>query len=145
MGVHWAMSIKRTSIWKIILVGEDLPPIICRPSTDWQWSKTWKYVCHGKFNTKHLTQFKSTTLRNCTTHNGNQSKVKLWLWIQGCKCQNSEENNTSQASTLRTHLETHSGGKQNKCNQCDYAFSQAGNLWRHLLSHIGEKSNKLNP
>ena len=51
---------------------------------------------------------------------------------------------SSQASSLRRHLKTHSGEKSNECNQCDYASSQAGHLRRHLKTHSGEKSNKCN-
>ena len=48
----------------------------------------------------------------------------------------------SQASNLTKHLNTHNGGKLNKCNQCDFASFQAGNLKTHLKIHSGEKSNK---
>ena len=36
----------------------------------------------------------------------------------------------------------HSGEKTNKCNQCNYASSQAGTLRVHLQTHSGEKPNK---
>ena len=32
--------------------------------------------------------------------------------------------------------------KPHKCNQCDYASSQASSLRRHLKTHSWEKSNK---
>ena len=51
---------------------------------------------------------------------------------------------SSQASSLRRHLKTHSGEKSNKCNQCDYASSRAGDLRAHLKTHSGEKPNKCN-
>ena len=35
----------------------------------------------------------------------------------------------------------HSGGKPNKCNQCDFASSRASDLRRHLKTHSGEKSH----
>ena len=41
-------------------------------------------------------------------------------------------------------MKMHGGEKENKCNQCDYAFYDAGNLWNHLKTHTGEKSNKCN-
>ena len=50
----------------------------------------------------------------------------------------------SRASSLRTHLKTHSGEKTNKCNQCDYACSDPDNLRKHLKIHNGEKSKKCN-
>ena len=51
---------------------------------------------------------------------------------------------SSQASSLRRHLKTHSGEKSNKCNQCDFVSSRAGDLKRHLKTHSGEKPNKCN-
>ena len=50
----------------------------------------------------------------------------------------------SQASNLTKHLNTHNGGKLNKCNQCDYASFQAVNLKKRLKTHSWEKSNKCN-
>ena len=48
----------------------------------------------------------------------------------------------SQADKLRTHLETHSGEKSNKCNQCNFESCYASALRAHLKIHSGEKSNK---
>ena len=48
---------------------------------------------------------------------------------------------SSCASSLRTHLKTHSGEKSNKCNQCDYVSSEAGHLRRHSKRTV-EKLNK---
>ena len=95
-----------------------------------------------------------------TTHSGYGPKSwKLWLWFEGCECENPEKNTdnvikshkcnqcnytSAQACHLRHHLKTHSGEKPNKCNQCDYASSQKSTLRRHLLTHSGEKSNKCN-
>ena len=52
---------------------------------------------------------------------------------------------SSFTSTLRTHLNKHSGLKSNKCNQCDFMSSYASALRKHLKTHTGEKSNKCNP
>ena len=43
-------------------------------------------------------------------------------------------------SSLRRHLKKHSGEKSNKCNQCDYASSHTANLRGHLKTHSGEKN-----
>ena len=40
------------------------------------------------------------------------------------------------------HLMKHTGGKSNKCNQCEYQYSQSGNLWEHLKIHRGEKAKQ---
>ena len=51
----------------------------------------------------------------------------------------------SQASNLTKHLNTHNGGKLNKCNQCDYASFQAVNLKKRLKTQdaIHKKLPKL--
>ena len=36
---------------------------------------------------------------------------------------------------LRTRVKTHSGEKENKCVQCDYASSEESNLKTHLKTH----------
>ena len=52
---------------------------------------------------------------------------------------NNYTNASVQAGELETHLETQSGEKSYKCNQCDYASGRAGNLRRHVKTHSGEK------
>ena len=47
-------------------------------------------------------------------------------------------------SNLKRHLETHSGKKPYKCDQCDYASAERGSLKRHLRIHSGEKPFKCN-
>ena len=41
-------------------------------------------------------------------------------------------------------MQSNSGEKSNKCNQCDYATSKASHLRIHLKMHSGEKPNKCN-
>ena len=50
----------------------------------------------------------------------------------------------SRAGHLRIRLKTYSGGKSNKCNQCDFACSDPRSLSRHLKTHSEVKSNKCN-
>ena len=47
---------------------------------------------------------------------------------------------SSQAGHLRIHLKTHTVEKENICNQCDHACSS--NLRTHIKMHSGEKSHK---
>ena len=48
----------------------------------------------------------------------------------------------SRQGNLRTHLKTQGGEKENKCDQCDFTSIKASTLRRHLQTHTGEKSNK---
>ena len=43
-------------------------------------------------------------------------------------------------SNLRTHLNSHSRERENKCNQCDYAFSEASTLRANFKRHSGKKT-----
>ena len=65
----------------------------------------------------------------------------IWKYI-------AEKNQTQpmciNAGDLRRHFKAHSGGRSNKCNQCDFKFIHAANLRPHLKAHSGEKQNKCN-
>ena len=54
------------------------------------------------------------------------------------------ETNSEYAGNFGVHLETLTGEKSNKCNQCSYASTQAGNLKRHLKTHSGEMAKQCN-
>ena len=44
--------------------------------------------------------------------------------------------------TIDIAMNSNSGEKSNKCNQCNYTSSRAGNLKTHLKTHSGENPNK---
>ena len=123
--------------------------------------KKWKYAMKNKQSWLLETKCQQKIWLNLrqqigqnTTHSGYGPKSwKLWLWFEGCECENPEKNTdnvikshkcnqcnytSAQACHLRHHLKTHSGEKPNKCNQCDYASSQKSTLRRHLLTHSGK-------
>ncbi len=68
-----------------------------------------------------------------TTHSGYGPKSwKLWLWFDGCECENPEKNTDNVIKS------------KSKCNQCGSASFHAGHLRQHLKTHNGEKSKKCN-
>ena len=115
---------------------------IFRPPNPWPF-------CHldfPQFETKitRETTFLSYML-HCTVMDQNlELSVQPQMREKSNKC-NQCDFASSYASTLKTHLKTHSGEKTNKCNQCDYASSNASALKTHLKTHNGEKPNKCNP
>ena len=62
------------------------------------------------------------------------STDKVWM-----STKYEEEVYYSWAGHFKTHLKTHSGERQNKCNQCDFASSRAGNM-RTRLKHIWKRT-----
>ena len=48
------------------------------------------------------------------------------------------------SKNFRKHLQTHSGGKSDKCNQYDFVLFGATGFWKHFETHSGENSNKCN-
>ena len=45
---------------------------------------------------------------------------------------------------MKTHMQTHSGKKPYKCDQCQKTFSQSGHMRTHMQTHSGEKPYKCN-
>ena len=99
---------------------------------------------HKQFTLKHI--WKHTAERN-HTNVPSVSMHPLIYAIWGNICTVGAKNrayatNVSLPRTLMIHMRIHSGGKPNKCSQCNYTSHQEGNLKSHLKTHSGEKDYK---